>query len=91
MTISCDKQKYNYYFNCLKQFLPEYCSSVQKSLVVDDALYKLGFSKSIVYTFIINVKEEDARKVIAIINNYHISNYDKFEYFVEFYNLLKQM
>ena len=90
-TISCNKQKYTYYLNCLKVFCEEYSASVTKSLVIDEQLYKLGFSNYVIYTFTLSMPEEKITEITTLINSYRNNNYDEFEYYAEFYNLLNTL
>lgn len=91
MIVTCNKQKYNYYINCLTKFAPSYCEKIKSTLVIDNALHELGFINNAPYTFNVEIAKKDIQKILKTINGYYKTNYDLFEEYVEFYNLLKEL
>lgn len=93
------KSEYISFVKDLKKFWPQYVEQVETSLVIDEAVYKMGFMKEPLYTFDLNIDIHDFNDLsnkMEIAHQDSFSNgvfddekYSEFDDYINFYNTIK--
>ena len=92
MTIEFDQGGYEYLLKCLKEFnKPQYCESIEKSLILDNEIFILGFKKHPTYTVDVNISKQDIDEMLRQLNIMHKKDYAKFDGYAEFNNILTSL
>ena len=87
-----DQAVYEYLLKCLKEVnKSRYCESIANSLVIDYAIRDLGFKKQNTYTVDINISDQDINEILDYLDTLHKKDYEKFDYYVEFYNIIRSL
>ena len=84
-----DKSFFEYLIKCLKELnLNKYAEDYEKNVIVDNTIFKLGFKQSPTYTINLQIDEKDLNKTIKYLDSLYETDYELFDNYLEFYNLL---
>lgn len=87
-----NKSQFEYFLDCLKNFkLTKYYEKFKNEVVIDTAISDLGFKREPTYTIDFDMDENDLSKTLKELDNIYKTDYDLFDEYSEFYNLLKEL
>lgn len=101
MLIELNKKRYEYVLECFDKLKPEYCDEIKNSLVIDNNMVLLGFSKEPIYTIKLDLPIDVIEEILNYINNLRKKSfnnnsfddnlYTEFDRYIDFYNLINSL